>query len=106
MEKHMQEQSETQMTGKTPQHRPSRRAFMVTGTAAIAAIGLWSLHKSSPVPVEAATAGAGTKIPELSTFNLVMEDDVACCGLPCLVRYCAELRLPAGQPGPNWVSEQ
>jgi hypothetical protein len=22
----------------------------------------------------------------------VMERDVACCGLPCLVRYCAELR--------------
>ena len=57
MGKHIKEQSETQMTGSTTP-RPGRRAFMVTGAAAVA--GFWSRRSSFPVPPVAAAAGAGT----------------------------------------------
>jgi peptide-methionine (R)-S-oxide reductase len=63
MEKHIQEQSDTQMVGTTPAPRSSRRAFVVTASSAIAAAALWSLHKTSPLAVVEAGAGAGTPGP-------------------------------------------
>ena len=53
MTDHRQEQSDLQMTGATHTQHPSRRTFLATAAGACGAVALWSLHKSSPLAVEA-----------------------------------------------------
>ena len=61
MEKNSQTPSEVQ----TPQ--PSRRAFIVTAAGACGALALWTLHRSSPVAVEAGGSPGVVTLIQFST---------------------------------------
>jgi peptide-methionine (R)-S-oxide reductase len=60
----MENNSQTPSEVQTPQ--PSRRAFIVTAAGACGALALWTLHRSSPVAVEAGGSPSVVTIVQFS----------------------------------------